>query len=519
MASREEDFDVEDDEETVVECSTEENDIAFSTAPSPEAMQRFSARPAYAAAKKVLCSEAPFLAGFAPTDSYERIEEHDARSVFTSPSSTFRMTTSTASMGVVMNQIRSGREVNMDEVRIEEMLNYFDYSVPNPTDKKFTISAEILPKKNGKKLLYINAQAKPEEKLHQNIILLLDISGSMEVDREVTQEAIAAIFSKLHPGDRISLVTYSDEDHTVLDGYLVKSEHDKENLMGIVLGLEIEGCTFGSAGINTAYDLGAKYYHPEWSNQVILITDGDLNFGITDKYGLSKLIEEKKKNNLFLSVIGTGLFNYKDDNLEVLAKHGNGTYCAINDLEDVEESVVRRYISLTNIIAKDVKAQVEFNPRFVSKYRLLGYENRELSHQDFKNDAVISEPYGSGGHGVALYELEFCNGSQPEAELKYQKPVLTDSKELATVKIRYKEPLSNKSEEIEAIVTGNEGSTGNAQLAYLLYCISETLRGSDKLDDYDKQFLDVMLTSRVYENYSGANAEKLKALIAALEEV
>ncbi len=137
----------------------------------------------------------------------------------------------------------------------------------------------------------------------------------------------------------------------------------------------------------------------------ILITDGDLNFGITSKGGLKSLIEEKKISNLFLSVIGTGLYNYKDDKLEVLAKHGNGTYCVVNDLEDVEVSINKRYIALTNIVAKDVKAQVEFNPRFVKNYRLLGYENRELNHEDFTNDSVISEPYGSGSHGVALYEL------------------------------------------------------------------------------------------------------------------
>ena len=161
-----------------------------------------------------------------------------------------------------------------------------------------------------------NVQACEERKEHQNIVLLLDVSGSMSSHNTVTQETVATIFSKLNPGDRISLVTYSDQDSTELDGYIIRSEADKEELMGILLGIEIDGCTNGSAGIETAYRLGSQYYQEGWSNQVILITDGDLNFGITEKHGLRDLIEKKKKSGLFLSVIGTGLTNYKDDKLE-----------------------------------------------------------------------------------------------------------------------------------------------------------------------------------------------------------
>ena len=168
-------------------------------------------------------------------------------------------------------------------------------------------------------------------------------------------------------------------------------------------------------------------------------------------------------------------------------------------------------------MAKDVKAQVEFNPRFVKSYRLLGYENRQLNHEDFKNDAVISEPYGSGGHGIALYELEMNEGEDPAVttDLKYQKPVLTDSDELGSVSIRYKESLSDKSSEIGAAVYNKNRSTQNVQLAYLLYCLSEKLRGSDKLDEYDEKFLDVMITSEFYKNFSGPNREKLEMLLDA----
>lgn len=401
----------------------------------------------------------------------------------------------------------------MNQVRIEELLNYFDYTSEIPTDAKFCIQTELLRKNDSKKLLYINVQACKEQREHQNIVVLLDVSGSMSGNAEATQATVAAILSKLHVGDTFSLVTYSDRDHTVVDGYQVRDDQDKEILMGYLMGLEIHGCTYGSAGIKTAYELGTKHYHDGWSNQVMLITDGDLNFGITDKGGLKDLIEEKKRSGLFLSVIGTGLWNYQDEKLEVLSKHGNGTYCVVNDLKDVEESIDRRYIALTNIIAKDVKSQVEFNPRFLKAYRLLGYENREIAHEDYADDTVISEPYGSGGHGVALYELEMGDGSA-RSDLKYQTPLLTDSDELCTVKIRYKEPLADVSHEIEDVVYDQDTGTKNAELAWFIYCVSEKLRGSDKLDATDEAFLEKMLAGEKYKELG--NSEKLIMLVEAM---
>ena len=451
------------------------------------------------------------------TDSYEPIEEKSAGSVFTSPSSTFRMTTNTASMGIVLNQLRNERHVDLSQVRIEEVLNYFDYENESPQEARFAVYTEILPKGNEKELLFIQVQAKQEAKEHQNIVLLLDVSGSMAENAEVTQEAVAAIISKLKPGDIFSLITYSTTDRTVIKGFEITGDQDKEDLMGTILSLKISGCTNGSAGIETAYRIGEEYYHEGWSNQVILITDGDLNFGITEKGGLKSLIEEKKKSNLFLSVIGTGIWNYKDDNLEALSKNGNGTYCVVNSLEDVEESVSRRYISLTNIIAKDVKAQVEFNPKYVKEYRLLGYENRQLQHEDFADDNVISEPYGSGGHGIALYELTMNHG-EPRSGLKYQKTVLNDSDELGTIRVRYKEPLSDESCEIEKIVYPDEKSGVNIQLAYMLYCLSEKLRGSGKLDEADENFLHEVMAGGLYEAFPESNEEKLELFINALTE-
>ena len=449
-------------------------------------------RMAYAEAyeqKVMLCRKLP------ETDSYESIEEKDAKNILTAPTSTFRMTTSNASLGIVLNQLRNGRSVDMSQVRIEELLNAFDYDAGYPTKEKFRISTERMAKDDGsKEILYINVQSAKEEKEHQNIILLLDVSGSMSSNDEVTQAAAATIFSKLKAGDTVSLVTYSDTDRMVLDGYTIRDDQDKEKLMAALMGIEIGGCTYGSAGIMTAYELGRRHYREGWSNQVILITDGDLNFGITEKHGLQDLIED------------------------------NGTYCVVNSLPDVDEFINKRYISLTNIIAKDVKAQVEFNPKFVKSYRLLGYENRELNHEDFRNDAVISEPYGSGGHGIALYEIERSDGAL-DSDLKYVRHELVESPELGTVRINYKDPLGEKSHEIEAPIFANEtaagffgyetGAASNVKLAYLIYCAAEMLRKSDKMDDDDKVYLWSMTKDSTFKNIAGTpdNEEKLACLL------
>ncbi|MBP5281184.1 MAG: von Willebrand factor type A domain-containing protein [Lachnospiraceae bacterium] len=459
------------------------------------------------------------------TDSYESIEEKDASSVLTAPTSTFRMTTTTASMGILLNQIRSGRHVDMSQVRIEEVLNYFDYDFGPWTDKdaKFRICTEHYPKTGDRELFYVGVEAESNVNECQNVILLLDVSGSMSSQNVVTQEAIATIIGKLREGDVLSLVTYSSEDETIFENHVIAGVGDKEDLMGRILEIQITGCTNGSAGIETAYTLGKRNYKEKGCNQVILITDGDLNFGVTQKDGLKELIEEKKKTGLFLSVIGTGLYNYKDDKLEVLTKHGNGTYCVVNSLEDVDRCVNQKYVSLTNVVAKDVKAQVEFNPKLVKKYRLLGFENRTLAHEDFVNDKVISEPYGSGGHGVALYELWLGDATTTQ-ELKYQQVTAIPSEELCTVKVRYKEPLAEESIEIsKAVIKGKDGDKvdggkagkhcKNARLAYFLYCIAEKLRRSDKLDDGDEKFFEKMRESGEYKEYAGESLADLELLL------
>ena len=425
---------------------------------------------------------------FGDTDEYNPIEEKDFRVSMRDFTSTFRMTTNTASAGIIFNQLRSRRSIDRSMVRIEEMLNYFRYQHEKPTDQMFRIETEVMDLESRNKLLYIHVQGKEEVRENQNIVILLDVSGSMSENAVQTQAAVATIVSKLKPGDTFSLVTYSSEDHVLIDGLPILAKDDITHILEKLLGLEIYGGTYGSAGIEKAYSIGKRNYRPDGNNQIILITDGDLNFGITSQGGLEQLIEEKKKDHLFLSVIGTGLMNYKDNKLETLSRHGNGVYRVVNNLNDVKKSIRDEYASLVNIIAKDVKAQVEFNPETVESYRLLGFENRELNHEDFTNDKVISEPFGSGGYGIALYELRMQpHNTQQTAANRYTRVITTGSDELCTVRIRYKEPLEEVSHEIEHVVTdASEYYTDNLRLAHAVYVAAEKLRNSNKIEQRDE---------------------------------
>ncbi|MCR5282784.1 MAG: von Willebrand factor type A domain-containing protein, partial [Lachnospiraceae bacterium] len=238
-------------------------------------------------------------AGFA-TDEYETIEEKVARSAAMEPTSTFRMTTNTASAGVILNQLRSGRRIDKSMVRIEEMLNYFRYESRIPEKEMFHISYELMDADKDRKYLYINVQGREDIKERQNIIILLDVSGSMSGNTRQTQAMIATIISKLGNGDKLSLVTYSDDDIVEMEAVTINGEEDRTKALEKLLSIEITGCTNGSKGIEKAYKIGKKNYIDGGNNQVILITDGDLNFGVTDKGGLEELIGKKKKDNLFL---------------------------------------------------------------------------------------------------------------------------------------------------------------------------------------------------------------------------
>lgn len=407
--------------------------------------------------------------------------------MYANPTSTFRTTCNTASMTI----ISSFNRVTPSMVRLEELMNYFKYDLKSPEDgNMFEINTE-LTKVNGRNILFIGLQGKKVIPTRQNIVALLDVSGSMcETEKiECTQASLFTLISKLNDGDIFSLITYSSDDDVIIDNIeFNKSMIDK--IIERVLRIEIDGCTYGSKALDTAYTLIEKNKIDDGVNRVIILTDGDFNFGSCMIDDVKDLIAEHKKTGAYLSVIGVGQNDLNDNIMETLAKNGNGNYCVTNRLDDVISEVYEKYNKMVYTIATDVKAQVEFNPKYVRKYRLLGYENRELSHDDFTNDKVVSEPFGCGNYCIAVYELELEDGKKSnEKKLKYQTSTDNDNDEICTVSVRYKELGKEESKEESKAVHYEFSFTDNAKLAYSIGVIGEMIRKSDFFEDKDLMVL------------------------------
>lgn len=410
-------------------------------------------------------------------DEYEHIEEVGAQSTATSPTSTFRTTFNTAAAAILLGNFREGTRFSHDMIRTEELLNFIPYSLKEAGDKLFEVTAEMT-REGDKGFLFLGIKAKDTVPERKNIVLLIDTSGSMSDNTLQIRATLATAFASLHENDVFSVVTYSSDDHTFLNGMKVDKKHDIDYVLDKLKNMYIEGCTYGSKGIETAYTIVEENYIDDGINRVILVTDGDLNFGITDKGGLIGLISEKRKTGAYLSCIGTGLYNLRDDKLEALAKNGNGNYFVVNSIADVKEILFRKYNSLVFPVAKNVKAQVEFNPAVVKGYRLIGFENRRLTHEQFRNDSVIAEPFGSGAYCVACYEIFFSElaGVKP---LKYQAGNTSDSADVGTLTIRYQNVKSDGYEELEFVIENNEVSSDNIAKAKKCAALADVLRSDE----------------------------------------
>ena len=448
------------------------------------------------------------LADSLRTDKYEHISEKGFKSVLNNPTSTFRTTCNRASIDI-LNKTNGFLTIEKSMVKPEEMLNYFDYKI-EAKNAKFSIQAEMCDKPNSKnKLLFIGIKGEEAIPSKQNVVILLDVSGSMYGEEQETQAAIMTIVSKLSSGDKFSLITYSDEDTVIIDDITI-GKNSIDFIIERMLQIEISGCTFGSRGLNSAYDLIHRNYDKDGINRIVLITDGDFNFGDCSTDSIEKLILEKKKTGAFLSLIGVGSINYNDELMNTLAKNGNGSYAYVSSFNTVKENIDIGYNKLMFSIAKDVKAQIEFNPKYVKEYRLIGYENRELSHDDFKNDKVIAEPFGSAAQAVAIYEIVPNFDIKADKGLKYQTVNTVDSDELCTVSLRYKEvdftnydeDASSKLLEESFKLNNIEKSemTFNLKLSYVIYIISEYLRQSNFADRVDieiaKKYLDELINDK-----------------------
>lgn len=389
------------------------------------------------------------------TEEYGHASESGFKKAAQDPVSTFSVDVDTASYTNVRRMINDGKRVPEEAVRIEELINYFDYDYPEAMgEENISMYTELAPCpwNDGALLMMVGVQAKKLQKREtpaSNLVFLVDTSGSMYAEDKLplAVESINMLTKTMGARDRISIVTYSGEERVVLAGGNGKMVNAVSDLTGL---LKAEGVTNGESGMTAAYELAEKYYIEGGNNRIILMTDGDLNVGIQSEDELKKFISEKRESGVYFTVLGFGDGNIKDNKMEALADNGNGSYHYIDIAEEAERVLVSERDSTLFTQACDVKIQVEFNPAAVGSYRLIGYDNRRLNNEDFTDDSKDAGEMGAGQSVTALYEIIPAKGLT--SALKYQKPVPGSASEAATVKLRYKKPGEEVSREVEAVV-------------------------------------------------------------------
>ncbi len=423
------------------------------------------------------------------TNEYGHFEENRFLSTATAPLSTFAADVDTASYAQLRAKILSGVSVPADSVRIEEMLNYFHYDYAKPASgEPFGVTMELAdcPWNRETKLLLIGLQAQEipkEERPAQNLVFLIDVSGSMDMPNKLplVKRAFLLLLDELSPEDTVSIVTYASQDAVVLDGVRAG---EKTAIMEAVNNLTAGGMTAGAAGIQTAYELAEKHLIPGGGNRVLLATDGDLNIGVSDEGSLVRLVEEKKKSGVFLSVLGFGDGNYKDNKLEALADHGDGNYSYIDTIYEARRALVTEIGATFLTVARDVKLQLDFNPSQLKGYRLIGYENRLMAAEDFTDDSKDGGEIGSGHRVTVLYELVPVGSSFDigETQSKYQAMSGNGGDEWLTLSIRAKPPEGNESKLYTYPLSGNALSGTPSDNLRFAAAVAETgmlLRGSE----------------------------------------
>lgn len=396
------------------------------------------------------------------TEEYSKIQDNEFVAPDKNPLSTFSIDVDTASYSNTRRFIENGQKPPKDAVRIEEMINYFKYDYPQPNNIPFSITSEIAPCpwNTSHNLALIGLQGKnisSESLPPSNLVFLLDVSGSMNDPNKLPllKSAFKLLVEQLRPQDKISIVTYAGSAGLVLDS---TPGSDKNKILGALEKLNAGGSTAGGQGINLAYKVAKDNFIKSGNNRVILATDGDFNVGISSEGELVRLIEEKKDQGIFLTVLGFGTGNYKDSKMEKLADKGNGNYAYIDTLTEAKKVLVNEFGGTLFTIAKDVKLQVEFNPAKIKGYRLVGYENRILNKEDFNNDQKDAGDMGAGHSVTALYELIPVGSNEKVPgvdELKYQKSIMTPNDEYMTVKLRYKEPKEEQSKLLNHVISAD----------------------------------------------------------------
>jgi Ca-activated chloride channel family protein len=426
------------------------------------------------------------------TEAYDRIDENPFHRVVDDPLSTFSIDVDTASYANVRRFLNQGTLPPADAVRVEELINYFRFTYGDPQDNKpFSVTTEVAacPWNPRHRLALIGLQAtrlSQEKTPARNLVFLLDVSGSMASPDKLplVKTAMRMLADTLTPEDRVAIVVYAGASGLVLPS---TPGSRKTEIQQAIANLQPGGSTNGADGIQLAYDIANRAFLKNGINRVILATDGDFNVGVTSQGELIRLVEEKHERGIFLSVLGVGTGNLKDSTMEKLADKGNGNYAYLDSLHEARRVLIAEAGSTLVTVAKDVKIQVEFNPRTVGAYKLVGYENRILAHQDFNDDKKDAGEIGAGHTVTALYEIvppgETFEGGKVDP-LKYQdgaKPNnASHSGELMTVKLRYKQPDGDTSQLLSRTVPDRAGElTPNLGFAAAIAEFGMLLRKSD----------------------------------------
>ena len=429
------------------------------------------------------------------TEGYAPVNENGFRDVKNNPLSTFSIDVDNASYSNVRRFINGGQLPPADAVRIEEMINYFKYDYPEPKgEHPFSVYTEVAacPWNQKHQLLQIGLRGKSIDKTSlpsSNLVFLIDVSGSMNSPSKLPllKSAFGLLVNELRAQDHVALVVYAGAAGLVLES---TPGNKKELIMHAIHDLEAGGSTAGGAGLRLAYKEAEKNFIKGGNNRIILATDGDFNVGESSNGGMERLVEEKRELGVFITVLGFGMGNIKDDKMEIIADKGNGNYSYIDNLQEARRVLVREFGGTLFTIAKDVKFQLEFNPAKVESYRLIGYENRLLNGEDFNDDTKDAGEMGSGHMVTALYEIVPAGSGEklPSVDpLKYQvsRNVREEnySDELLTIKVRYKKPDGRTSMLLEKPVRDSaddiEKVSGNLRFAAAVAEFGMILRESE----------------------------------------
>ena len=401
------------------------------------------------------------------TEEYATIHDNIFHDPGRTPLSTFSIDVDAASYSNIRRFLNNGQQPPKDAVRIEEMVNYFNYDYLAPeANEPFSVNTEVseAPWNSEHRLVHIGIQGKKiatENLPASNLVFLLDVSGSMNAPNKLPllKSAFGLLVEQLREQDKVSIVVYAGAAGVVLEP---TSGDNKEQILNALNKLSAGGSTAGGQGIQLAYKIARDNFIKGGNNRIVLATDGDFNIGVSSNAEMERLVEKERESDVFLTVLGFGMGNYKDSKMEILADKGNGNYAYIDNILEAKKVLVNEFGGTMFTIAKDVKIQVEFNPELVQAYRLIGYENRKLNDEDFNDDKKDAGELGSGHTVTAMYEIipVGAAGAGSIDPLKYQQnkqtPKRKHGNELMTVKLRYKEPTGSKSQLISVVINDSD---------------------------------------------------------------